>query len=127
MGFWLFMLVIGLLIPAVMILFGAIFTKTAPKKINYLFGYRTAMSMKNRDTWEFAHQYIGKLWFRAGLLLVPITVIPMLLVIGKTQNVVGTVGLIAGFIHTIVLIVPVFYTEKALKKAFDQDGKRKVG
>ena len=126
MGFWFFMLVMGLLFPVVMILFGTMFMKSAPKKINYIFGYRTEMSMKNRDTWEFAHKHIGKLWFRFGLLLIPITVIPMLFVIGKTENIVGTVGLIVGFINTIVLIVPIFFTEKALNKAFDKDGKRKA-
>ena len=126
MGFWIFMLAMGLLFPVVMILFGTMFMKSAPKKINYIFGYRTDMSMKNRDTWAFAHKYIGKLWFRLGLLLIPITVIPMLFVIGKTENIVGTVGLIVGFINTIVLIVPVFFTEKALNKVFDKDGKRKA-
>jgi len=126
MGFWFFMLAMGLLFPAIMILFGAVFTKTSPKKINYIFGYRTDMSMKNRDTWEFAHKYIGRLWFRFGLLLIPITVIPMLFVIGNTENVVAIVGLIVGFINTIVLIVPIFFTEKALNKAFDKDGKRKA-
>ena len=126
MGFWIFMLAMGLLFPVVMILFGTMFMKSAPKKINYIFGYRTDMSMKNRATWEFAHKYIGKLWFRFGLLLIPITVIPMLFVISKTENIVGTVGLIVGFINTIVLIVPIFFTEKALNKAFDKDGKRKA-
>ena len=126
MGFWIFMLAMGLLFPAIMLLFGAIFMKSAPKRINYLFGYRTDMSMKNRDTWVFAHKYIGKLWFRWGFLLIPTTVIPMLFVIGKTENTVGTVGLIVGFINTIVLIVPIFFTEKALNKAFDKDGNRKA-
>jgi len=126
MGFWIFMLAMGLLFPVVMILFGTMFMKSAPKKINYIFGYRTDMSMKNRNTWEFAHKYIGKLWFHFGLLLIPITVIPMLFVIGKTENIVGTVGLIVGFINTIVLIVPIFFTEKALNKAFDKDGNRKA-
>ena len=126
MGFWIFMLAMGLLFPVVMILFGTMFMKSAPKKINYIFGYRTDMSMKNRDTWEFAHKYFGKLWFRLGLLLIPITVIPMLFVISKTENIVGTVGLIVGFINTIVLIVPIFFTEKALNKAFDKVGKRKA-
>lgn len=126
MGFWIFMLVMGLLFPAIIILFGAVFTKTAPKKINYIFGYRTDMSMKNRDTWEFAHKYIGKLWFRLGLLLIPITVLPMLFVIGKTENIVGKVGLIVSFINTVVLIVPIFFSEKALNKTFDKDGKRKA-
>jgi len=126
MGFWFFMLAMGLLFPAIMILFGAVFTKTSPKKINYIFGYRTDMSMKNRDTWEFAHKYIGRLWFRFGLLLIPITVIPMLFVIGNSENVVATVGLIVSFVNTVTLIVPIFFTEKALNRTFDKDGKRKA-
>ena len=62
MGFWIFMFAVNLLIPLVMVIFGAIFIKTAPKKINFLFGYRTERSMKNEDTWKFAHTYLGKLW-----------------------------------------------------------------
>ena len=126
MGFWIFMLAMGLLFPAIMILFGAVFTKAAPKRINYIFGYRTELSMKNRDTWEFAHKYIGKLWFCFGLLLIPITVIPMLFVIGNSDNVVATVGLIVSFANTVTLIVPIFFTEKALNRTFDKDGKRKA-
>lgn len=126
MGFWFFMLALGLLLPVVMILFGTMFMKSAPKKNNYIFGYRTELSMKNRDTWEFAHKYIGKLWFRLGLLLIPITVIPMLLVIGHSENVVAVAGLIIGFVNTVTLIVPIFFTEKALDKAFDKDGNRKA-
>ncbi len=126
MGFWIFMLAMGLLFPAIMFLFGAVFMKAAPKKINYIFGYRTDMSMKNRDTWEFAHKHIGKLWFRLGLLLIPITVLPMLFVIGKTENIVGTVGLIVSFINTVVLIIPIFFTERALNRTFDKDGNRKA-
>ena len=126
MGFWFFMLAMGLLFPAIMILFGADSTKVAPKRINYIFGYRTELSMKNRDTWEFAHKYIGKLWFRLGLLLIPITVIPMMFVIGNSENVVATVGLIVSFVNTVTLIIPIFFTEKALNKAFDKDGNRKA-
>ena len=84
------------------------------------------MSMKNRNTWEYAHKYIGRLWFRLGFLLIPITVIPLLFVIGNSENVVGTVGLIVSFINTVVLIVPIFFTEKALNRAFDKDGNRKA-
>ena len=126
MEFWIFMLAMGLLFPVVMILFGTMFMKSAPKKINDIFGYRTDMSMKNRETWEFAHKYFGKLWFHFGLLLIPITVIPMLFVIGNTQTVVAAVGLIVSFVNTVTLIVPIFFTEKALNRTFDKDGKRKA-
>ena len=60
MGFWIFMLIMDLLLPFAMIGFGRYFMKKAPKEINSVFGYRTSMSMKNKDTWEFAHKYCGK-------------------------------------------------------------------
>lgn len=62
MGFWIFMVVMDLLIPLTMIGFGRYFLKSAPKEINVIFGYRTTMSMKNRDIWEFAHRYCGILF-----------------------------------------------------------------
>ena len=126
MGFWIFMLVMDLLFPVIMIVMGRYFMKTSPKEINYIFGYRTNMSMKNKDTWDFAHKYIGRLWFYLGLLLIPITVIPMLFVLGGTEDVVGTMGCIICVIALIILIVPIFPTERALKMNFDKDGNRKV-
>ena len=126
MGFWIFMLMMDLLFPVIMIVMGRYFMKTSPKEINYIFGYRTNMSMKNKDTWDFAHKYIGRLWFYLGLLLIPITVIPMLFVLGGTEDVVGTMGCIICVIALIILIVPIFPTERALKMNFDKDGNRKA-
>ena len=65
MLFWIFMFLMSLLIPLSMILIGRLFSRSAPKQINSVFGYRTAMSMKNKDTWEFA-QYCGKTWSAVG-------------------------------------------------------------
>ena len=86
MGFWIFMLIMDLLLPFTMIGFGRYFMKKAPKEINSVFGYRTSMSMKNKDTWEFAHKYCGKVWYVCGMVMLPITVISMLLVIGKNED-----------------------------------------
>ena len=83
MGFWFFMLFMNLLIPFTMIGFGKYFMKSAPGNINIVFGYRTSMSMKNQDTWEFAHEYCGKLWFKWGKITLILTVIAMLFLLGK--------------------------------------------
>ena len=125
MGFWIFMLVMDLLFPVIMIVMGRYFMKTSPKEINYIFGYRTNMSMKNKDTWDFAHKYFGKRWFRLGWLLIPISVIPMLFVIGKGEDIIGTVGMVVMVIDLILLIAPIFPTERALKKIFDKDGNKR--
>ncbi|MBQ8597926.1 MAG: SdpI family protein [Lachnospiraceae bacterium] len=125
MAFWIFMLIMDMLIPAVMAGFGYLFLKRPPKEINSIYGYRTAMSMKNKDAWQFAHKYIGKLWYIGGLILVPITLIPMLFVIGKDIDLVGAVGGILCFVQMIPLIGCIVPTEKALKKNFDSEGRRK--
>ncbi len=125
MGFWLFMLVMDLLFPATMIGIGKSFQKAVPKDINPIYGYRTAMSMKNRDTWEFAHHHCGRLWFRLGLILLPVNLIPMLLVIGGSMELVNIVGSVLCAIDTVIIIATIFPTEAALKRTFDQDGNRR--
>ena len=58
-GFWIFMLVMDLLVPSVMIGSAQLFLNTAPQNINYIFGSRTAFSMKNQDPCQFAHRCCG--------------------------------------------------------------------
>lgn len=70
MGFWIYMMVMNLLIPLIMIVFGMRFIKKPPEKINYIYGYRTSMSMKNQETWDFAHRYCGKLWLILGWFMI---------------------------------------------------------
>lgn len=125
MAFWIYMLVMDLLIPAVMIGFGRSFMTKAPQNINATFGYRTTMSMKNKDTWEFAHKYCGKLWFRCGLVLLPLSVIPLLFVLNKDITTVGNVGLIVAGVQLVPLVGSIFPTEAALKRTFDQNGLRR--
>lgn len=124
MVFWIFILICDLLIPCIMVGFGSYFSKKAPKKMNKTFGYRTSMSMKNRETWEFAHKHIGTLWFWLGLIILIPSVALLLFVFGKEVETVGMVGMIICLVQIVVLIGSVVPTEIALKKAFDSNGKR---
>lgn len=126
MGFWIFMLIMDLVTPLLMLGFGSLFRKRAPKEINYVYGYRTTMSMKNKDTWQFAHVYFGKLWLRIGLILLPVSIIPLLFVMGGSENAVGIVGGAVCTVQVVVLLVSIVPVEKALKRTFDRDGNRKV-
>lgn len=124
-GFWVFMLIMVLLIPIIMITFGKLFSKKAPKDINYTFGYRTKRSMMNMETWMFAHAYIGKLWFICGLLLFPLSAVVMTFVFGKGPDTVGIAGGILTIVQMIMLIGTILPTENALKKSFDEYGRRR--
>ena len=125
MGFWIFMMVMSLLIPLSMIGFGTYFRKKVPKKINYLYGYRTPMSMKNKDTWDFAHRYFGRLWFIMGWIVLFITILAMIALLGKDTDTIGNLGAIITLLQCIPMLGVIIPTEKALKKNFDEDGNRR--
>lgn len=125
MGFRIFMLIVVLLIPLIMLLFGWLFFRRTPKKINYVFGYRTKRSMRNKETWKFANQYFGKVWYLCGLLSAPLSVIAMAIVFEKGTETMSTVGFIITMIQTIPFVGAMISTEIALKKNFDENGRRK--
>lgn len=124
MGFWIFMLVVNLILPITMIFLGRYYSRKAPKNINWVYGYRTPMSTKNKDTWEFAHKYFGKLWYKFGIILLPITVIAMLFVIGRSENIIGIVGEIICGVQAVVMVLVIHPTERALRRNFDKQGNR---
>ena len=81
--------------------------------------------MKNKDTWEFAHKYFGKIWYSWGWIVLAVSVVVMLFTFGKSDDTVGYTGGILCYIQMVPLLVPIIPTEKALKKNFDKDGNRK--
>ena len=125
MGSWILMLLSSLIIPFVMIVFGGYLSKKAPNDINYKYGYRTIRSMKNKDTWEFAHKYCGKLWVCYGIALAVIVVIVTLIFIGKSKDEIGDIVTFICLFQLIPLIATVIRTEIALKKNFDENGNKK--
>ncbi len=125
MGFWFFMLIMDLLLPIIMIIIGKSFLKASPKDINYIYGYRTSMSMKNRDTWEFAHKLCGKIWFWAGVILLPVSIVPLIFVVEKSTEIIGTVGAAVTVLDLIVIVLSIIPVEVTLKKTFDESGNRK--
>jgi len=125
-GFWLFMLIMVMFIPLTIILWGRLFMKKTPQTINYIYGYRTTMSMKNKDTWNFAHKHCSKIWYYSGMILLPLSISGMLFCMGSEVGTIGTIGGILVGIQTLVLIASIFPTSIALHKQFDKDGMRKA-
>lgn len=125
MGFWIFMVIMDLMIPVIMIVFGKVFLKNPPREINMIYGYRTGRSMKNKDTWDFAHRYFGRIWLWGGIVLLPLSIVVMLFALGRNQDTVGTVGGVLCFVQTIPMIGAILPTEIALKKEFDAEGRKR--
>ena len=125
MGIWFMMLGFNLLIPVIMLGSGKLFSKNSPKDINWIIGYRTTMSMKNEDTWAFAHKVAGAFWWKWGWVVLVITVVGMLLLLGRSVELVSTAGFVLLFLQLIPVIAVIPHTEKALRNTFDKAGNRK--
>lgn len=126
MGLAIFLIVCNLLIPAIMMTFGYIFKDRGPKNINMICGYRTEMSMKNLDTWNFAHTYCAKIWRKLGMILLISSVIISIISVNFQEDVMGIMQTVLITIQVIILIASIFPVEKALREQFDQNGNRKA-
>ena len=122
--FW-FMLACSLIVPLTMILFGFILKNNPPQEINKVFGYRTAMSSKNTDTWIFANTLCGKIWVKIGTPVLAISVIIMIFCAKSSENVIGTVGIIITIVQCLVLVLTIPIVEKRLRQTFDEHGIKK--
>lgn len=120
--------VCDLMLPLAFIGMGRRFTKCPPETIDPMQGYRTVMSMKNQDTWEFAQAYYGRTCYKIGWVTLFVTVLAQVWMLR------GPVGTIDGCIRHVGFIllesaavvtanyVPV---ERALRRTFDKSGNRR--
>ena len=125
MVFFICMFICNLLIPATMIITGYFMYKKPPKEINGVIGYRTTMSRKNMDTWKFAHDYCGRLWLKIGIILLVPSIIVQIPFVNSDENTVGILTLIIEGVQLVFLLGSILPVEKALKRTFDENGKRR--
>lgn len=95
-----------------------------PEEINSVFGYRTKRSMKSIDAWIFANDYCGRLWQKIGLILIVPTVAAQLLLLNKGKDSISIVSLVIISVQAVILLITIIPTENALKKNFDDNGKK---
>ena len=105
-----------------LILIGGIYTFVGfisyifpPRKINYLYGYRTSSSMKSQERWDFAQAYSTKLMIVLGVITMIISCLGLFIVFSDT------IDFYIGFSLFIFSIVFLFFkTERALKIKFPE-------
>lgn len=121
MGFWIGMTVCNLLVPLIMLISGYCMEKHPPRTINGLIGYRTKRSMKNKDTWEFAHACCGRLWKKMGAAMLAAALLVMICLFGKGEDAVGIAATVLITLETLALVLSMIPVERALKNHFDFD------
>ena len=106
--------------PAIVIVVGGLLWKRyPPKKINYLYGYRTSRSMKNQQTWDFANKIGPDMIIKTGFILFLLSAIAFWAFETVTAVIISTVGMVVGLTWGVVLC------EMKLAKHFDKNGKPK--
>lgn len=125
----------ALIVPAVILFGGAVMRRIVPSEPDRLIGYRTELSMRNQETWDFANKYCGKLWGRLGWILLGASlaaaIIAMVLI---TQNISGPRAAEAVYTWTVLgittaqvvcMLISIAFVEKQLHRYFYDDGTRK--
>lgn len=118
---WL-MIISDIILPVVMIVGGIIMNKHCPKRINILVGYRTRRSMKNMDTWKFAHDYCGKLWLKLGWITIILSALILALFYRSDEDTLRMTSNVLMIIQFVILLISVYLTERSLKMHFNDDG-----
>ena len=83
------MLLCNLLLPVIMLIAGYLMYKHSPKDINGIIGYRTKLSMKNQETWDFAQKFCGKLWLKIGGIMLLLSIILQIPFKESNENIMG--------------------------------------
>ena len=97
----------------VFLIIGIVLYFFPPKKINYIYGYRTSSSMENQEKWNFAQRYSAIKMIQGSLFLLAVSGLGLLFTLTPNQQV------IIGIASLVIHIVGMFYlTENAIKKQF---------
>ena len=105
-----------------MIVFGIIRRKGGPEKVSSLWAYRSAMSMKNKDTWNFAHTYLARKFLIWGVVAI-IATVALLFTFYNSGKIVFIMN-VTITVQIIFFFGAVISTEKALDRTFDKSGAR---
>jgi uncharacterized membrane protein len=86
-----------------------------PKKINYLYGYRTSNSMNSPEKWNYSQKYSSVKLIQTGVFLILFSIFGSMILLEKE---IFTIG---GLIAIIISVAYVFVrTEKELKNKFSK-------
>ena len=97
----------------IFLIMGFIMYKFPPRKINGLYGYRTAKSMGSQERWDFAQTYSAKEMMKSGLIF---SIVGLFGIIFQPDETIATiVGLGIIIVCVIILIARV---ERALNRNF---------
>ncbi len=112
-------------IPLFLIVIGKIFEKYPSKEPNIAIGFRTKLSMMNKETWDYAQRLFPKAWISLGRIMLPISLIILFLLYSEDKDYTGNLALILMMVQVVLMLGSILYVNLKLKAAFNSDGSRK--
>lgn len=112
-------------VPLAFCTFGWLFTHGRyPKHPNDIYGYRTTRAMKNDETWAFAQELWGRVSWRFGICMFVFSsaFTALLWVLTYRQFMSCLCGLVV--IESLLSLATIIPVERALKKSFDEYGRK---
>lgn len=119
------MLISVAFIPLFLIVIGKIFEKYPSKEPNIAIGFRTKLSMMNKETWDYAQRLFPKAWISLGRIMLPLSLIILFLLYSEDKDYTGNLVLILILAQVVLMLGSILYVNLKLKKAFNSDGSRK--
>lgn len=119
------MLISVAFIPLLLIVIGKIYEKYPSKEPNIVIGFRTKLSMMNKETWDYAQRLFPKVWISLGRTLLPLSLIILFLLYSEDKDYTGNLVLILMLVQVVLMLGSILYVNLKLKKAFNSDGSRK--
>lgn len=123
--FKIIMLISVAFIPLLLIVIGKIFEKYPSKEPNIAIGFRTKLSMMNKETWDYAQRLFPKAWISLGRIMLPLSLIILFLLYSEDKDYTGNLALILMLVQEVLMLGSILYVNLKLKKAFNSDGSRK--
>lgn len=119
------MLISVAFIPLLLIVIGKIFDKYPSKEPNIAIGFRTKLSMMNKETWDYAQRLFPKVWISLGRIMLPFSLSILFLLYSEDKDYTGNLALILMLVQEVLMLGSILYVNLKLKKAFNSDGSRK--
>lgn len=114
---------VGLFIgPIILLLSGLLLLLFPPKNRNYIYGYRTRLSSKTQQTWDFANKLAAKLLVGMGSVSLVLAIIALGAIAKLPNNLLERAYSIAvplsAVVFLLLLLMLVFIVQVKLKKMF---------
>lgn len=121
----LIMLISTAFIPLLLIVIGKIFAKYPSKEPNIAIGFRTKLSMMNKETWDFAQKLFPIVWINLGRRLLSLSLVTLFLLYSNDKDYTGNLVIILMLVQVVLMLGSILYVNLKLKETFNSDGSRK--